>query len=130
MILEIKIPMKNAGIWMDREKAHIVVLEGGKEHLVTLLSGININYENTGENKTSINYSETDKRLLSNYFNEIISYVKEVEALALYGNDVAFLKFETYLRENFEAIDFKIIDVHNAEPMTVHQVSKLIQNHY
>ena len=88
--------MKNIGIWIDKEKAHVVSLENNKENLITLQSEIE-NYHPAGGSGSKgtknrwgpqdvvqdSKYLEREKHQLKNYFKKIAETISDADAIAI-----------------------------------------------
>ena len=132
--------MKTIGIWMDKEKAHIITSNNEGEHIITLLSNIE-NYRIHGGSGTRLKggpqdvvqdskYLEREKHQFRAYFKEIISHIKEVDKLAVFGPAEAGEKFEKELSENYKDVYKKLEGVFKADSMTENQIKALVRNYF
>lgn len=132
--------MKNIGIWLDKDKAYIVTIEGNEEFTTTIPSEIE-HYRIYGGSGTRLKggpqdvvqdskYLEREKHQTKNYFNKIISYVKDADALALFGpagtNDKLKKEIEDFHRE----LNEKVIAVKKVDSMTDNQMRALIRDFF
>jgi len=95
--------MKNIGIWMDREKAHII---------------------------QDSKYLEREKHQFKKYFKTITSYIKNGDNIVIYGPAEAGEKLHKELKENYKEISKKITDVMKADSMTENQTKALIRDYF
>ena len=132
--------MKTIGIWMDKEKAHIITSNKDGEHITTLVSNIE-NYRIHGGSGTRLKggpqdvvqdskYLEREKHQFKAYFKEIISHIQEVDKLAIFGPAEAGEKFEKELNENYKDIHKKLEGVFKADSMTENQTKALVRNYF
>ena len=132
--------MKNIGIWIDKEKAHIVTLENDTENFKTIESGVE-DYHVRGGSRSKTRwgpqqvvhdskYLEREKNQLKKYFNEIAKQLKKVDAIAIYGPADTNYKLEKELKENFKNTFEKIKVVEKADSMTINQVKALIKDYF
>ena len=132
--------MKNTGIWLDKDKALIVTLENDTETLSTVTS--NVEHFNIGGGSGTRSkggpqdvvqdskYLEREKHQLKQYFGNIVSQIKDADALAIFGPAEAYEKFNKELRENYKELSAKIKGVNKADSMTDNQVKALVRNFF
>ena len=135
--------MKKLGIWIDKEKAHIVSLENNKENLITLQSEIE-NYRPVGGSGSrgsknrwgpqdvvqDSKFLEREKHQLKNFFKKIAKTISDADEIAIFGPSDTNLKLEQELTLNYKQIANKIKAVKKADSMTNNQVKALIRNFY
>ncbi|WP_299667810.1 hypothetical protein [uncultured Polaribacter sp.] len=132
--------MKNIGVWLDKEKAHIVRIENGKEALETIVSEVE-NFRIHGGSGTRFKggpqdvvqdsrYLEREKNQLRSYFRNIATAIKDADALVLFGPAEAYKKFHKELLENYPNLNKKIKGVKNADSMTTNQTIALIRDFF
>ena len=135
--------MKKIGIWIDKEKAHVVSLENNKEHLITLQSEIE-NFRPVGGSgsKGSKNrwgpqdvvqdskFLEREKHQLKNFFKKIAKTISDADEIAIFGPSDTNLKLKQELTLNYKQIANKIKAVKKADSMTNNQVKALIRDFY
>ena len=132
--------MKNIGIWLDKNQAHIVVLENNNEILKTIPSNIE-HFKVHGGSGTRLKggpqdvvqdskYLEREKHQFKSYFNEIISEIKDAENIVIFGPAEAKIKFKKELEENHKHIDNKVGKVETADSMTNNQVIAWVRGFY
>jgi stalled ribosome rescue protein Dom34 len=132
--------MKNIGVWLDKEKAHILSLENGKETLKTIVSEVE-NFHIHGGAGTRLKggpqdvvqdskYLEREKHQLKRYFKNITKEINDADAIVIFGPAEAYLKFQKELQENYEHLNTKIKDVINVDSMTDNQTIALVRDFF
>ncbi|WP_299157821.1 hypothetical protein [uncultured Tenacibaculum sp.] len=132
--------MKNIGIWLDKEKAFIITIEGDKETMEKIPSNIE-NYHIHGGSGTRFKggpqdvvqdskYLEREKHQTKNYFKELASKVKEASALAIFGPAETYENFKKELEVYYQEINKKIKAVKKVDSMTNNQVKALVRDFF
>lgn len=130
--------MKNTGIWLDKEKALIVTLENENETFTTLNSQIE-DYRAVGGSGTKFKggpqdviqdskFLEREKHQLKAYFKNIVTEIKDTDAIVIFGPAEASEKFSKELRENYNHLNTKIKGVKKADSMTNNQVKAWVKD--
>ncbi|TAI49753.1 hypothetical protein [Flagellimonas allohymeniacidonis] len=132
--------MKNIGIWMDKEKAKIVVLDNGKESLETLSSEIEFfNPKGGSRSKTrwgpqdvvqDSKYLEREKHQMKAYFKNILPSLRDANKIALFGPADTIDKFNIELEDNYPDIFEKVKTVTKKDSMTDNQVRALVRDFF
>ncbi len=87
--------MRNIGIWIDKEKTFILLIEDGKEAFSTILSEVE-NYRPVGGSRSKTKWGpqevvkgssflEREKHQLKNYFKKIAKKIADADAIAIFG---------------------------------------------
>ena len=132
--------MKNIGIWIDKEKAHIVTMENGNATMNTINSEIE-NYRIHGGSGTRFKggpqdvvqdsrYLEREKNQLKIYFKEIASKTKNADALVIFGPAEIKEKLNKELQDKYKDLSLKVKAVNTADSMTENQIKALIRNFF
>ncbi|WP_340202308.1 hypothetical protein [Ascidiimonas sp. W6] len=132
--------MKKTGIWIDKEKAHLVTLQDGKEQIETLHSEIE-NYKPSGGARSKVRwgpqdvvqdskYTEREKHQFKNYFRKIAEKVREADVIAIFGPASTNSKLAEELHQNHKSIAARIIGVEKADSMTLNQTKALIRSYF
>ncbi len=132
--------MKNIGIWLDKEKAHLVTLSKDTEQFETIYSEVE-NYHVHGGSGTRLKggpqdvvqdsrYLEREKHQLKTYFKELAQRIKEADGIALFGPAETQRKFKKELQENYKTIDNKVKTVEVVDGMTDNQVKALVRDFF
>jgi stalled ribosome rescue protein Dom34 len=132
--------MKNIGIWIDKEKAHIVVCTEQGEKFSTLQSNVEFyNPKGGSRSKTrwgpqdvvqDSKYLEREKQQLKVYFKNLVKMVTDADALAIFGPAEAAEKFEKELLEKYPQLASKIKTVTRSDSMTNNQVKALVRDFF
>lgn len=132
--------MKKTGIWIDKDKALIVVLENGKESLRTIESNIE-HYNIHGGSGTRLKggpqdvvqdskYLERQKHQLKRYFDSIVPEIRNTQVLVIFGPAGTNEKFSQELQKNYPIIANKIKAVEKTDSMTDNQVKAWVRDFF
>lgn len=133
--------MKQAGIWMDSKKAHIIKLVENGETLETITSDIEF-FNRTGTDGPRVkwggtqdithekSYLEKEKKQFKAYFKSIAEAVSNVDSLALFGPAAINQKFKKELSEHYKFLAEKLIVVEKADSMTINQTKALVRDFF
>ncbi|MBO6607505.1 hypothetical protein [Psychroserpens sp.] len=132
--------MKRAGIWIDKEKAHIVTLEGELEQMATVTSDIE-RYRvkgGTGSRFTSgpqdvikdSTFLNREKQQFKNYFKAIISKVSDADQLVIFGPAGTNEKLKSEVDNNYKTLSSKVIAVVKADAMTDNQIKAWVRDFF
>ncbi|WP_372975504.1 hypothetical protein [Muriicola sp.] len=132
--------MKKVGIWMDKEKAHVITLEGEKESFKTVVSDLEFyNVKGGSRSKTrwgpqqvvqDSRYLEREKHQLREYFNKLADSVKKADVISVFGPAEVKDKFAKEMSEKYPDIDTKIRAIETADSMTDNQIVELVKEHF
>lgn len=132
--------MKNIGIWMDKEKAFVINPNQVEEEMITIPSQIET-YRIHGGSGTrqkggpqdvvqDSRYLEREKHQFKAYFKEIISKIKEVDKLVVFGPAEAGEKFKKELSDHYKDMYHKLEGVFKADSMTENQTIALVRDYF
>jgi len=135
--------MKNVGIWIDKEKAHVVSLENDRENFITLESEIE-NYRPVGGSGSKgtrnrwgpqdvvqdSKYLEREKHQLKNYFKKIAENISDADAIAIFGPSDTNLKLNQTLSANYKQLAKKVKAVEKADSMTNNQLKAFVKSFF
>ena len=132
--------MKKIGIWIDKEKAHIVTIQNEKEKLITVTSDVE-NYHVVGGSKSKTpwgpqqvvhdsKYTDREKHQLKNYFNDIIKKINKADELVIFGPAKTNLKLVKEIIKNHKDLAKKIKKVEKSDSMTNNQFIALVKDFY
>ena len=132
--------MKKIGIWMDKEKAHIVTLDGDKESFRTVESDVEFyNVKGGSRSKTrwgpqevvqDSRYLEREKHQMRDYFEKLANAVKKADVISVFGPAEVKEKFAKEMKEKQPNLAAKIKAVHTADSMSDNQVVAMVKEHY
>lgn len=132
--------MKNIGVWIDKQKAHIVTIENDKEQFKTVNSEIE-DYNVSGGSGTKFKggpqdvvqdskYLEREKHQLKSYFKEIALKIKNADSLIIFGPAKTYEKFNKELQKNYKKLSAKVKEIRRADSMTNNQVKALVRDYF
>jgi hypothetical protein len=133
--------MKNIGIWLDKEKAHVVTIVEGLEKFETLSSNIEVYRPKGGAGTKTAKwgpqdvvqdskYLERKNHQYRQYFNNLINIIKEADAIALFGPAEAPKRFRKSLDQNHPMLATKVKTVTKVDSMTHNQIKKLVKDFF
>lgn len=133
--------MKNIGIWMDREKAHIIRLENKEEKLETIFSemeffnrkgtsGPRVKSGATQDVTHERTYLEREKAQLKSYFKKLADAIGDADSIALFGPADTNEKFRKELLEHHKGLAEKVKAVTKADSMTENQTKALVRDFF
>ena len=132
--------MKKIGIWLDKEKAHLVTLKNEDVRFRTIYSEIEFFHPKGGaRSKTrwgpqdvvqDSKYLEREKHQLKLYFKELAKTIEDAEAIAIFGPADTNDKFYKELKENYKTLVLKVKTVEKADSMTENQVKAMVRNFF
>ncbi|MRI00737.1 hypothetical protein GH721_09385 [Kriegella sp. EG-1] len=132
--------MKNIGIWLDKEKAHLVTLTKGKEIFKTIPSGLDF-FNPKGGSGTALKggpqdvvqdskYLEREKQQLKKYFQVIAKHIVNADSLVLFGPAGTNEKLKEELKISYPKIAAKIKSTKKVDSMTDNQIIALVRDFY
>ncbi|MBG6131836.1 hypothetical protein IWQ47_003422 [Aquimarina sp. EL_43] len=132
--------MKHIGIWIDKEKAHVISVKEDSEDMTTILSEIE-NFRIHGGSGTRLKggpqdvvqdskYLEREKHQFKAYFKKIVPLIKDADRIVIYGPAETGEKFNKELITNYKDIGEKVKDVLKADSMTDNQTKALIRSYF
>ena len=132
--------MKKIGIWLDKEKAHIVTLKKEQEHFKTVLSELEF-FNPVGGSRSKTRWGpqdvvqdskflEREKQQLKKYFHAIAAQAIDADSLVLFGPAQTADKLRKELQLSYPRLAAKIKTVVKADSMTDNQVKALVRDFY
>ncbi|MDG1730387.1 MAG: hypothetical protein P8K68_08775 [Algibacter sp.] len=129
--------MKRTGIWLDKEKAIIVTQYNGDLSVNTILSNVE-NFHVHGGSGTRLKggpqdvvqdskYLEREKLQLKRYFQNLVSEIKDVDEIVLFGPAEAKNKFYKELNIAYKDLSAKVKDIVKTDKMTKRQVKSWVK---
>lgn len=132
--------MKYTGVWLDKNKALIVTIDNNVETLKAIDSNIEhfrIHGGSGGRFKggpqdvvQDSKFLEREKHQHKEYFKNIVSEIKETDALVLFGPAETNQKFNKVLQNNYSALSTKVKGVKKADSMTDNQVKSWVRDFF
>lgn len=132
--------MKEIGIWLDKEKAHLVTLKNEDVFFDTIQSEIEFFNPKGGARSKQrwgpqdvvqdSKYLEREKRQMKMYFSKLAKTIKDADAIAIFGPADANSKFYKELNENYNTLALKVKAVEKADSMTENQVKAMVKEFF
>lgn len=130
--------MINTGIWIDRQKAHIISIEDAHEITQIIESEVeDFNVKGGSRSKTpwgpqekisESRYLERRKHQLNNYFLRVIEAINTSDCIAIYGPADTKIHFKEAIKKNDKSIFEKIRLVKTEDSMTKNQFKALVKS--
>lgn len=128
--------MKNIGIWLDGNKAHII----SNNKIDTIYSEIE-HFNIYGGSGTRLKggpqdvlhdrrYLEREKHQLKKYFDTIVSNINAPDAIVIFGSAEVKDKFSKELQKNHSSIYSKVKDVVITDSMTNNQLIAWVRDYF
>jgi hypothetical protein len=133
--------MKKIGIWMDKEKAHMVSLTDQSDIMNTIYSEVEF-FKPIGGSRTrsakwgpqdvvqDSKFLEREKHQLKSYFNKLSDSIGDADVIALFGPADTAEKFRKELTENHKPIAAKVKAVTKADSMTENQLKAMVKEFF
>ncbi len=128
--------MKNKGIWIDKEKAHIVTVSGDNIELVTVLADENVEqaleFEKPGANEIIKDRKVLEKEKLrtNSFIKAIVPKLKNTKNLLVLGPSLMGQRFAKVMQNNFPKIGDRIQELRKSDKMTENQLKALVKEYY
>ncbi|MFK7812968.1 MAG: hypothetical protein AB8B59_10770 [Maribacter sp.] len=132
--------MKKIGIWLDKEKAHVVTLKNDTENFTTIFSELDFFHPKGGSGTKfkggpqdvvqDSRYLEKEKQQLKKYFRTIAEKVTDADVLAIFGPAQANEKFRKELELSYPQLAAMVKTMVKADSMTDNQVKALVRDFY
>ena len=128
--------MKNTGVWLDKTRAIIVLLENETEKMSSISSNIE-HFKISGGSGTKFKggpqdviqdsrYLEREKHQFKAYFKNLVSKIENSDAIVVFGPASTNKKFKKELEEHYQELNAKVQGVIKADSMTDNQVKSLV----
>jgi len=132
--------MKNIGVWLDKNKAHVVTIDGRKEELITVNSNVEHFHVSGGSGSKAkggpqdvvqdSKYLEREKHQFKSYFKELVSKIDTADSLVIFGPAETNISFKKELEENYKQLNSKVKSVDKVDSMTNNQVIAWVRDFY
>lgn len=132
--------MKNIGIWLDKEKAHIVFLEGDAARMIQVDSELDFYHPKGGSRSKTrwgpqdvvqdSKYLEREKHQLRRYFRSVIEQVRDAQALVIYGPAGTYERFHKELQTQDPRLAERVKEVKRADSMTTNQIKAMVRDYF
>ncbi|NAS11931.1 hypothetical protein [Poritiphilus flavus] len=132
--------MKKIGIWLDKEKAHVIVINEKKEDFITVPSEMEF-YNPKGGSRSKTRwgpqeviaertYLEREKQQMKKYFEKLVALLQDAEAIVLFGPADTCEKLGRFLKEDYPQLAPKLKGVFKQDSMTDNQVRAWVRDYY
>lgn len=124
---------KQIGLWIDHREAIIVALGEQGEETRRIESGMEqyIRFSGGPGSGNSLAEDQRDRRFtnyLNNYYDEVISHVREAESILIFGPGEA--KGELKTRLESQKLGERIVAVETEDKMTDRQIAAKVRQHF
>lgn len=117
--------LAHTGIWIDRSKAVVVMIDSGKSFIIPIFSSIRLNRVNNGHSPgKGVNSTAAD----SQFFDRILDYLPTDHKIIILGPDETKFDFREYLqkkRPELSSVQTKV-----AGHMATYDVVETVRNHF
>ncbi|MDT0552130.1 hypothetical protein [Urechidicola vernalis] len=132
--------MKNTGIWLDKNEAIVIFLEGGKEEIFSIPSNLE-HFHIQGGSGTRFKggpqdvvqdskYMQRETHQLNIFFKNIIENVKDSNAIVLFGPAQVKEKFNKELEKHYPSCFNILKGVYTTDSMTDNQLKAWVRKFY
>ena len=132
--------MKKTGVWLDKNKALIVTIDGEKVTLNTIASNVE-HFNIRGGSGTRFKggpqdvvqdgkFLEREKHQLKQYYKSLALEINDTDALVIFGPAETNAKFSEELHKNYKSLSTKIKGVKKADSMTDNQVKAWVKDFF
>jgi len=132
--------MKKTGVWLDKNKALIVTIDGEKVTLNTIASNVE-HFNIRGGSGTRFKggpqdvvqdgkFLEREKHQLKQYYKSLALEINDTDALVIFGPAETNAKFSEELHKNYRSLSTKIKGVKKADSMTDNQVKAWVKDFF
>ncbi|SHH66588.1 hypothetical protein [Winogradskyella jejuensis] len=130
--------MKNIGIWIDKEKAHILSVTAESVDMITIKSQEDEStFQMMGRpgGATEIikdrKVLERQKQKTKQFFNDVISNIgEEIKGLIILGPSQMIQQFAKVIKQDYKNLDKKVREVVKSQKMTDNQLKAFVKEFY
>ncbi len=128
---------RKAGLWIDHRKAVVVFLAGEEEEIKLVKSNIEKHIRPFAHTKVSYGSQEitADDRQqreftghLNSYYNEVISCIRDAEAILIFGPGEAKGELKKHLES--KKLGERIVAIETVDEMTDHQIAAKVRQYF
>ena len=122
-----------AGLWIDHREAFIVFIDDDGEETRRIKSGMEKHVRFSGGNRTE-GGSADDQRdsqfahHLNQYYDEVISNIRDAESILLFGPGEA--KGELEKRLTSKGLGGRVVGIETVDKMTAGQIAAKVRQHF
>ena len=131
---------KNAGIWIDREKAFVVSIAQNKDTIIRIESNVEGHVRLAGGSRASTPYGpqegtsegrreERRRQKLRQYYKKIIRTISDAQKIFIFGPGEAKIELEKEIGESGQLAS-RVVGVLRADKMTERQIAARIREFF
>ena len=129
--------MKNIGIWIDKNKAHLVIVNDDPMDVTTIISKVK-DYGTSTKRSLGGPFEvikdrkvlEIEKQQTKLFFKDIISSLKEVKSLMIMGPAQMGQKFKKTLDQYHPQLASKVRAIKKCDKMTINQLKAMVRDFF
>jgi len=132
--------MKQTGIWINKKQAKIVSIVDGKNHFYTIKSKVEDFHVKGGSGSRlkggpqdvvqDSKYLERQKHQLSHFFQRLVPYITNADAIVIAGPAQTGIQLKTELSKKHPLINKKIVSVEKADSLRDKQIVAWAKNSF
>lgn len=122
---------QKTGLWIDHKKAVIVKITGELEEIKTIVSEVEKHIRFSGGAQKNMEEDQQDRKFtghLNKYYDNVISYIKDAEAVLIMGPGEA--KVELIRRLETAKKLRRIIGLESADKLTIPQITAKVREQF
>lgn len=133
--------MKNAGIWLDREKAYIIRISDQATETEVVPSNLEFFHPKGGSRTRNAKwgpqdvvqdskYLDRNSHQLKRYFSELAGKLQDARSLVIFGPGNTGREFHKELLAHHKSLAGKVLGVYKADSLTENQIRALVRDYY
>lgn len=124
---------KQAGLWIDRRKAVVVIVTDEGEEIKKITSGMEKHVRFSSGDASEIGSTEDvrDRQFgnnLNKFYDEVIAYIRDSDSIQIFGPGEA--KGELEKRLEHAGLKDHVLAVETVDKMTDRQISAKVKEHF
>lgn len=124
---------KQAGLWIDRRKAVVVIVTDEGEEIKKITSGMEKHVRFSSGDASEIGSTEDvrDRQFgnnLNKFYDEVIAYIRDSDSIQIFGPGEA--KGELEKRIEHAGLKDHVLAVETVDKMTDRQISAKVKEHF
>lgn len=132
--------MKDTGIWIDKQQAHLVHLKDRDARIETVASKVEFGTPKGGSRSKTpwgpqqvvhdSKFTDREKQQLQRYFEDLASRLSDSGRVVLYGPAGTNVHFKRFLDQRHPDLAARVRDVLTADSMTDNQFRALVLSYF
>lgn len=122
---------RDVGLWIDHSKTVIVRVSGVTAEITEIASNMDKHVRYSGAAPEAKGEDQRDRRFsdhLNKYYDEVISHIRDMESILIFGPGEAKGEFAKRLRS--EGFGGRIVGVETVDKMTDRQIAVRVRQHF